>query len=148
MLALACSHKAVKCSQAKCSADLATWVCPVVECQTPLAVPIDFCCWSFYEFAFPLHHSVNPALQTKQQPAYQWWDFPEPETNIETEFVSSKIKLPVFGVLLELCSQMEDPKCLSDSKYPTKDIMAPPCTAKWCTLSTKPQCTAWVWKYG
>ncbi len=35
---------AVKCSQAKCSADLATWVCPVVECQTQLGVPIDLCC--------------------------------------------------------------------------------------------------------
>jgi hypothetical protein len=105
MLALACSHKAVKCSQAKCSADLATWVCPVVECQTQLGIPIDLCCFSFYEFAFPLHHSVNPVL----------------------------------GVVLELRSQMEDPKCLSNKKYPTKDIMAPPCTAKSCTLSTKPQ---------
>jgi len=134
----ACSHKAIKCSQAKCSADLATWVCPVVECQTQLGVPIDLCCFSFYEFAFPLHHNVKPALQTKQQPAYQWWNFPEPETNREIEFVSSKMKIPVLVVLLELRSQMEDPKCLSNRKYPTKDIMAPPCTAKSCTLSTKP----------
>jgi hypothetical protein len=35
----------------------------------------------------------------------------------------------VLVVLLELRSQMEDPKCLSNRKYPTKDIMAPPCTA-------------------
>jgi hypothetical protein len=42
----------------------------------------------------------------------------------------------VSVVLLELRSQMEDPKCLSNGKYPTKDIMAPPCTAKSCTLST------------
>ncbi len=138
MLALACSHKAVKCSQAKCSADLATWVYPVVECQTQLGVPIDLCCFSFYEFVFPLHHSVNPALQTKHQPAYQWWSWARKK--IETEFVSSKIKIPVLVVVLELRYQMEDLKCLSNRKYPTKDIMAPPCTAKSCTLSTKPQC--------
>ncbi len=141
MLALACSHKAVRCSQTKFSTDLATWVCPVVECQTQLGVPIDLLCFPFYEFALPLHHSTNPALiQTKHQPAYHLGDFPVPKSYIETVFISSKTKIPVLMVVLELRSQMEDPKCLSNRKYPTKYSMAPPCTAKSCTLSTKPQC--------
>jgi hypothetical protein len=120
MLALACSHKAVKCSQAKCSADLGTWVCLVVECQTQLRVPIDLCYFSFYEFAFPLHHNVKPALQTKQQPAYQWWDFPEPETNIETEFVSSKDQDTCVGGGAGIALPNGRPKMLIQQEIPNK----------------------------